>query len=272
MGRAAVIISTYDRPGHLERSLLSLARQSEPGFEVIVADDGSGEETRETVERFRVASTFPVRHVRQDHRGFRKARILNRAVRATSAEHLLFLDQDVLAPLDWVAVHRGRLTPNRFLAGGCVYLSREDSEAMDSPAIERGVFERLRRAPRYRAAVRSWRVRRLKHVAYACLGRPRKPRVLGMNLAVARDLLEKVNGFDERYEGWGWEDVCLRTRMWRAGGRGIGIWSRSIVLHLWHPEDPTKLEPQAEENERRYDRVRRGELPWRCETGLDRGP
>ncbi len=88
--RATVIISTYNRPAVLDLVLRGFARQSRLDFEVVVADDGSTGETAAVVEAFRDRAPFPVSHLWQEDRGFRKTTILNSAVRASTADYLVF--------------------------------------------------------------------------------------------------------------------------------------------------------------------------------------
>ena len=90
----SVIVSAYERPRHLRFTLLALRRQSVHLDELIVADDGSGQDVRSVIEKF--ASQFRTRvvHVWQKHGDYRLARSRNNAIRAASGEYLVFLDQD----------------------------------------------------------------------------------------------------------------------------------------------------------------------------------
>ncbi|RME61301.1 hypothetical protein D6779_00320, partial [Candidatus Parcubacteria bacterium] len=47
--------------------------------------------------------------------------------------------------------------------------------------------------------------------------------------------LMKVNGFDQRYEGWGREDSDLAARLFHAGFKRRNLRGMP-VLHLWHEE------------------------------------
>ena len=60
--------------------------------------------------------------------------------------------------------------------------------------------------------------------------------------AVWRSDLDRIDGFDASYVGWGLEDSDLLIRLLRAGvNRKDGRFSTG-VLHLWHPlADPTLL-------------------------------
>src|SRR6476646_11776426 len=87
--KTAVIISTYNSPSALEKVLWGYATQTFRQFELIVADDGSGAETRRVIEQFEV-DAMPVNHVWHPDRGFRKCTILNQAIASTDAEYLIF--------------------------------------------------------------------------------------------------------------------------------------------------------------------------------------
>src|SRR5437870_2084479 len=111
--QAAVIISTYNSPRMLERVLWGYAAQTFRKFELIVADDGSGAETRRVIEQF-AAEAMPVNHVWHPDRGFRKCVILNQAIAATEAEYLILTDGDCIPRVDFVATHLALREPGRF--------------------------------------------------------------------------------------------------------------------------------------------------------------
>ena len=76
------------------------------------------------------------------------------------------------------------------------------------------------------------------------MGRNR-PRIRGGNFAVARDLFERVDGFDEAFAGYGKEDSELRNRMRNAGARGISLWSRALLCHVSSRVFPGVPRPQT---------------------------
>jgi len=104
--RIAVIITTYNRPDALAAVLEGYVVQSDPEFEVIVADDGSGAETRAVVDELAARAPFPLRHVWQKDEGFRAAAIRNKAIAATDADYVIFTDGDCVPGRTFVAQHR----------------------------------------------------------------------------------------------------------------------------------------------------------------------
>src|SRR4051812_48553062 len=120
----SVILTTYQRPDHLERSLLSLAQQRNVAgkFEVIVADDGSDDETSWLVNSFAKIANFPLKWISHPHDGFRVALCRNDGVRASSAPYLLFTDSDCIFPPNHVQNHLAARRPGIVRAGDCYRL------------------------------------------------------------------------------------------------------------------------------------------------------
>jgi len=117
MPHISVIVSTYNRPDALEMVLRSLAAQTCTDFEVVVADDGSREDTRLMIDRFGSQSPFKLKHVWQEDEGFRAATIRNKTVAASQGEYLVFLDGDCMVFPDFLAEHARLKEPNRFTTG-----------------------------------------------------------------------------------------------------------------------------------------------------------
>lgn len=236
--RIATVVATYNWPGALDRVLASLATQTYRTFEVIVADDGSSPETADLVGRWTERALFPIRHVWQEDEGFRAAAIRNRAVAASEAEYILFLDGDCVVRPDFLARHAELADPGRFVAGNRVLLSREFSERIISQRLDvsawtnrRWISERLsggltRWLPLLRLPPGAWRdrARRAWKGAKTC------------NLGIWRSDFLAVNGLDERYTGWGYEDSDLVIRLIRHGASRRDGRFGTTVLHLWHQE------------------------------------
>ena len=123
--RIALIVTTYSRPDALARVLAGCGAQTDQAFDVIVADDGSRDDTRLAVETAAKTASYPLRHVWHPDDGFRAAEIRNRGVLATDADYLVFLDGDCVPRPDFVARHRALAEPGRLLSGSRILLSEE---------------------------------------------------------------------------------------------------------------------------------------------------
>ena len=260
----AVIVSTFERPGHLARCLRSLANQTgvDGRFEIVVTDDGSQDGTPELVAQFAKQAEFAVHWVTQPQQGFRLARCRNNGVRVSQAAYLLFTDGDCIFPPDHLAQHLAGRKPGVARAGDCVRLEREPSEAIDDRAIDSGAFVSLADSKprrRMRAAAR-------KAKFYQLTGNPIRPKLIGANIAVWRSDFERVNGFDEAFVGWGCEDDDFARRLRKSGVKIQTILDRTYAYHLWHP--PHETTPTDWRSGANVERLVRPTILSACLAGL----
>ncbi len=222
-----MIVATYNQPEPLRLVLAALGVQTDPSFDVIVADDGSAPSSQAQVERAARDFGLRARVVWQPDDGFRKARAQNLASLETDAELLVFLDGDCLAFRDLVARYRRAARPDEFCAGAVVFLDSATTRGLTEATVGAGEHERaLTLRERLRAFDVHWRnvlnpARRIE-----------RPRIRGGNFAVCANLFRAVDGYDELFGGYGKEDSDLRNRMRNAGARGISLWHRAFVAHL----------------------------------------
>lgn len=239
--KLSIIISTYNKPRDLERVLWGYACQTDRGFELVVADDGSGPETASAIEGVCREAGVEVVHVWHPDRGFRKSEILNRAIAASGGDYLLFTDGDSIPRADLVAVHRALARPGRFLAGGYLKLPGDVSDAITIGDVRAGRFAELAwlRSQGWRPGRRALRMVRSRALAVA-LDRltPTAPNFAGNNASVWRDAIVAVNGFDMEM-GYGGQDRAAGYRLANLGVRGIQVRHRAVCMHLHH-ERPYK--------------------------------
>jgi glycosyltransferase involved in cell wall biosynthesis len=234
----SVIVTTYNREDALEAVLSALSRQSDRGFEVVVADDGSRPTTAAVVERWRPRLGVPLDHVWQMNCGFRAAEIRNRAILMCHGDYCVFLDGDCIAPADFVATHRRLAERGWFVTGNRVLLSPTLTAAVLSDDLRPETWS----APDWIRQRLRGGVNRVAAVLRLPLGRLRKLRsaqwrgARSCNLAVWRSDLEQVDGFDACFSGWGREDSDLLIRLLRCGLRRKDGRFATGVIHLWHPQ------------------------------------
>ena len=267
--RISLIVTTYNRPQALDRVLESLAAQETMPHEVIVADDGSGQETAAVVAGWQARFPVPLRHVWHQDLGFRAAEVRNMAVASSSADYLIFLDGDCLVFGDFVARHRTLAESGRMVVGNRMLLS----EALTDTTLAGDIRPLNWSWSQWRAAQVRGEVNRvlplllLPGQAWRRL-RPRRWRgVHTCNLGLWRDDFAAANGFDEHYQGWGHEDADLAIRLMRYGVLRKDGQFAVPVLHLWHRENDRGAEA---ENRARLEDVINGNRPIRAEIGLDR--
>jgi glycosyltransferase involved in cell wall biosynthesis len=265
--KISVIVTTYNRSDALRAVLAGLAAQLDRGFEVLVADDGSRDDTRQLVER--TTAEFPVRlaHVWQRDDGFRAGAARNRAAAAALGEYLVFLDGDCVPRPDFVAQHRALAEPGWMVAGNRILLSEEFTRRVLAQSLPIETWS----TAQWRAAKARGDINRTLPLARLPLGALRKvaarrwQRVRTCNLGVWTADFRVVNGFDEAFAGWGFEDSDLAVRLLNARiGRKEGAFATG-VLHLWHRENDRRHE--GTNWERLQGRIRSGET--RAAIGLE---
>ena len=233
----SVILSTFERPRHLERSLASLAIQRgiKGRFEVVVADDGSEDETHDIVRRFAQSVDFPVKLSTHSHHGFRLSFCRNEGVRVSRGSYLLFTDSDCIFPPDHLRKHLLGRRPGVVRTGNSYRLKQWLSERIDHASILSGEYLNWVPHDLQRRMFRRW----LNDRYYEIIRHPTKPKLDGCDCGIWRCDFEAVNGFDEDFQGWGCEDDDLGLRLRGAGIRIATIVRETCVCHLWHPLDPT---------------------------------
>ncbi len=262
MPHARVHVATYEQLPHLRRALRGFLRQTTNDFTLVCADDGSGEETRRFLDAFAEqarARGVAFEHCWHEDRGFRRAGILNAAVRGATDETLyLFSDGDCIPPATFVERHIEAHAPLSFHVGGAIRLSEEVTAALTVADVDSGRYEALATPADRKDLAR--RARKSRWGTW--LRRRHRPKVLGLNVGLDRALFEDLNGFDERFEGYGYEDSDLRDRAMRHRPRPVVrvLYGRNDVVHLWHPRAPGGRAP----NRALYDSDR----PVRCVRGL----
>lgn len=265
MPHVSVIISTFDQPNALTFALLGLQRQTFEDFELVVCDDGSDDVTRRIIEEFRKTSRFPIKHVWQENKGFRKAKIMNEGVRVSEGRTLVFSDGDCIPHREFVRLHAERCTPGSFCVGGFHMLSDVQSAALTRENVARGDHEAL-----ITAGVSLWGYTiHVKSLFGLMLGKINKPKIYGRNYSVDRTEYYAVNGLDENHDGFSKEDSDIRNRLRRHGTRPVSLWGRSWVFHVHDAADPVRRVPRIPRT-KNWEYYRRKNAPIRCENGLEK--
>ena len=260
--KVSLVINTFNQPDYLARVLAAVARQSAPPDEVLLADDGSAEPTRELFTRWSAQQQFRAAHLWQPHEDFRRAPILNQAIAAAAGDYLIFLDGDTVPHPQFVADQRAAARPGFFVQGhralveqkAAAWFGKNDFSADRRRAVFQNQISGLKNAFRWPFAV--------------CKVKNHLRGIRGCNLAIWRDDLTRVNGYNEAFTGWGREDSELAARLMNAGCQRLDLRGRALCFHLWHP--PASRANLAA-NDSLLDQTVRAKIA-RCEHGLNRHP
>ncbi|MEO1001665.1 MAG: glycosyltransferase [Cyanobacteria bacterium J06638_7] len=224
----SVVIPTYNRLPILRKCLAALEAQrlEQPvsGFEVVLVDDGSSDDTVAWIEAQRQALPH-LRLVRQEHGGPALGR--NRGVNTARGEVVVFIDSDLVVRPDFLVQHARALAADWSRQGNRLsftYGAVVNTANFDNPSSERHKLRDL-----------SW--------AYFATG----------NVAIERQLLQRAGLFDTAFRLYGWEDLELGERLRRLGVRLVRC--PAAVGYHWHPAlDPARI-PQLIQQERERARM-----------------
>lgn len=259
----SLIITTYNRPDALELVLKSCFAQSQLPEEIIIADDGSGDETRALVSNY-TQMHIPVRHIWQEDRGFRAARVRNLAAAHAQYPYLIFIDGDMMVHPMFVASHLATAEAGQFIHA---------KRAMMSERLTQRVLNKKQIAISPLASGISLR----RHAFHSDFLSKRLSfdstdwyRTQSANLSLWKDDLIAVNGFNEDFEGWGREDSELALRLMRSGLKKRELRFNAVAFHLAHGKDNKLKAPDGSmHNQMLLDQTESNGMT-RCENGIDK--
>ena len=236
MPSVTLIVSTHNNPDVLRRVLEALQCQSDQVFELIIADDGSTEETAQLVELFN--DTLRCTHLWQEDDGFRKSVILNKAILKATGDTLAFLDGDCIPRTHFIRHVKSLAAKNSVIGCSRILLDQTISQHFLDNDLK------PHRWPWYRfMGIRiSGHINRILPLVPLPLGLARNllpaswKKIRGCNFVIDATLMHKIGGFDESFTGWGYEDSDVAARAVFAGGKLRRGDFKATVLHMWHHE------------------------------------
>jgi glycosyltransferase involved in cell wall biosynthesis len=266
--KVSLIIITYNWSVALQRVLESVAKQTRLPDEVLIADDGSGPDTAAVIAKARETFPVPLKHIWQEDLGFRAARARNRGISASKGDYIVLLDGDMMVHPHFIADHLMLAEPGYFLQGGRLKADREESHRLlaggkpvYAPWVKANFheFDGTKRLYAFRAPMLArWKARSRNG-----------GRVMSCNMSFWREDLFRINGFDERMEGYGAEDRELVVRLENAGLRRRALKWCALAMHFEHntrgQEDVN--DPSLPNNQLLQASIEQGLV--RCEHGID---
>ncbi|SMG55403.1 glycosyltransferase [Paenibacillus aquistagni] len=256
--RASIIIPTYNRSEILSYTLESILRQSIDlnEIEVIVADDGSSDDTKEVVLRYQ--SKLKLKYVRQEDQGYRAGAARNLGIRSAESPVCIFLDNGILLSSRAIEAHLNVHEQSEEACTVIGYIYGFDDDNVHNEELyrlvdynnpdesirllqEQGILDN--REPLYRELGDD-------------LSKWPAPWVIfwSGNISVKTEVLFRVGLFDEYYTTWGGEDTDLGLALEKHHVRFV-LSRQADSIHYPHKKDSTwQVDP--EERERDFERKR----------------
>lgn len=256
----SLLITTYNWESALNVVLKSVARQTCTPLEVLIADDGSGEQTKEIIAKYQANFPCPVHHIWQEDKGFRAGAIRNKAIAQAQSDYIIIIDGDMIIHQDFVKDHIAARRPGCFVQGRRIRLreqlsqAAQENERMHFSCVTPGVLRKLQniRLPRLSRAIQS-EDQKMRHIR-SC------------NMSFWTQDCMRVNGFNEDMHGWGLEDGEFVRRLFNSGINRSYVRFAALAYHLHHPE---KKNERLSQNEKILNDCRDQGLQW-CADGIDK--
>ncbi len=268
--KLSVIITTYNSEEWLRKVLLGFTVQTEKDFEVVIADDGSTSKTAEVIAAFQGQLQHPIVHVWHEDKGFRKCRILNKALLASNSDYLLFTDGDCIPREDFVAQHLKEKEPGFFLSGGYFKLPISISKAITvDDILQQRCFKVLwLRKQGLKLNFKITKLNKNKYfAAFMNWLTPTKRSWNGHNSSGFKSDIIAINGFNELLD-YGGEDREMGERLFNNGLLSKQIRYMAICVHLDHPRPYVNEAKVAYNKEVR--RLNRKNSITQIETGIEK--
>lgn len=236
MTTVSVIVSTYKKPEWLQKVLWGFDCQTYKDFEVVIADDGSGQDTKDLIDAMREKVSYEIKHIWQEDDGFQKCKILNKAIKASSAEYIIMTDGDCIPREDFVQVHYLNKEPGHFISGGYYMLPMNISQAITEADIrnqncfninwlkEKGIPKTFKN----NKLTASGFISKLFNTFT-----PTNASWNGHNSSGWKNDILNVNGFDERMQ-YGGEDREFGERLFNFGVKSKQLRYSAVCIHLDH--------------------------------------
>ena len=226
----SLIITTYNNPPFLEIVLKSVLRQSVYPKEVVIADDGSGPGTRKLIERYQQEFPIPLIHSWIPDQGFRVSMSRNKAIAKATRDYIVMVDGDMVLTPHFIKDHQKLMQEGFFVVGSRAPLSENATQCRlrtlnpvfhfwSTGLMKRQVLVRI-------PFLSTW----LK-------GKSGISRAKSCNIAFWKEDCVKINGFDESFEGWGYEDSDFFQRLLNIGINRKNAKGVAGAVHLYHPEE-----------------------------------
>lgn len=239
--KISVIVPVYNRFENLRALILCLIKQKVKPYELIISDDGSSQKLEDFIGDLIQKANFKIKYVYQEDKGFRKTRALNNGVRESEGDVLVFCDQDLIFPEDYLEKITF-LKKKEFLLGRLHYTTENEKEKILKLLEEGKDYEKIIEnvGSNYTKEVEKlYAIDKRRRIMKNLRLNKRGIKLAGASYAIYKEDYISVNGYDEKYQAWGCEDDDFGNRLEVNNIRGRELKTNLIQLHLYHPLSPT---------------------------------
>ncbi len=241
----SLIITTYNQPDFLDMTLTSVINQTFKNFEILIADDGSDKRTKEIITKY-ILMGLNIKHIWHKDIGYRKAKILNKAIKKSTADYIVFIDGDCILHKNFIYYHYKYRKKGYVLSGRRVELGIKFTKQINLVQIQTGKFDKINIALLISALKKDSKnfhrsipienkfIRKINKWDYV-------PDILGSNFSLYKNDLLRVNGFNEDLKNYWGEDGDLFIRLRNSRIKLKSLKNLAVQYHLYHKRrNPSK--------------------------------
>ena len=257
--KVSLIITTYNRPDALLLVLRSIETQVSKPIEIIIADDGSTNDTKEVVTSFQEKSDIRVIHSWQEDSGFRAAKSRNKAIAKATGKYIILIDGDMILHPEFINDHINNAQPSYFVQGSRVLLTQDKTkQTLDQQKINFSLLSNglQNRKNAFHSNILSKLFSNKRNYLRG---------IRTCNMAFYKQDCININGFNNEFEGWGREDSEFIMRLLNSGINRKNVRFNAIQFHLWHNEN---IRDSLEKNDAILQDTINNHTQW-CNNGID---
>ncbi len=256
----SLIITTYNWPEALELVLLSALNQKELPDEIIIADDGSKDETRNLIQKYAETSIVPIIHSWQQDKGFRLAHSRNRAISKSSSDYIIVVDGDMVLDENFIFDHLSCAQKGVYIQGSRVLLM----DGISKTLIKNKKIQKLSLFSKdIKNKLNMIRIPLITKL-YCYFENKKLKGIRGCNFSLYKSDIYAVNGFNEEFVTWGKEDSEFVQRLYNSGVKRKNLKFSGTQYHLYHTEGNA-----SNNNITLLNTTINNNIKW-CNNGLDK--
>lgn len=258
MPSVSLIITTYNNEEYLNQVLQSVRDLDYLPDEVLIADDGSGDNTANLINKFKQNFPCELRHIWHEDRGFRLSEIRNKAIKSATREYIIMIDGDMVLDKNFILDHLKFAKKNQFLQGSRVVLDSSQTNVIIQGKAEAGAFKSFKSTRNSMLSKLIYKNSTIKSDFFN--KKDFIKGIRGCNMSFYKSDCMAISGFNESFVGWGREDSEFVARFLFNGGELRRMKFAGIAYHLYHAENSREM---LESNHQIYlDTIKNKRVNW----------